>query len=59
MDDKLKSFITNVGVLCETWTVAYKSFIAQGMNPKDAMIHTQGFMSAFIAGAIQSNGGQE
>lgn len=56
MDDKLKSFVTNVGVLCETWTVVYNNFIGQGLNPKDALVHTQGFMSAFIAGVMQNGG---
>ena len=59
MDDRLKSFVTNIGVLCETWTVVYNNFVSQGFNPKDAMAHTQGFMSAFIAGAMQNNGGKE
>ena len=55
MNDKLNSFITNLGVLCETWTIIYKNFISQGMNTKDAMLHTQGFMTAFIDGALQHN----
>ncbi len=56
--DKLKAFITNVGILCETWTVVYNNFLGQGMDAKDALVHTQGFMSAFIAGAMQNNGGK-
>ena len=57
--DKLKNFMSSMGVLCETWTVVYNNFISQGMNAKDAMVHTQGFMSAFMAGALQNNGGKE
>ena len=57
--DKLKTFVANLGVMCETWTVVYNSFISQGMNAKDAMTHTQGFMSAFMASSMQNNGGKE
>ena len=59
MNDALKSFVTNVGIMCETWMVAYNSFLKQGLDPKDAMTHTQGFMSAFIASAMQNSGGAE
>ena len=57
MNDELKSFVNNIGILCETWTLTYKSFISQGMNPKEAMAHTQGFMTAFINGTVNGNGG--
>ena len=55
MDDQLKSFINNLGVLCETWTVVYQSFLNQGLDHKDAMTHTQGFMTAFISSGSQNN----
>lgn len=55
MDDQLKSFINNLGVLCETWTVVYQSFLSQGLSHSDAMVHTQGFMTAFISSGSQSN----
>lgn len=59
MDDKLKNFIANMGMLCETWTVVYNSFISQGMTAKDALTHTQAFMSAFMASVPQNNGGEK
>lgn len=59
MDDKLKNFIANVGALCETWTVVYNSFMGQGMTAKDALMHTQGFMSAFMTSVTQNNGGEK
>ena len=59
MNEKAQSFITNIGVLCETWTVAYKNFLAQGLDVKEALVHTQGFMTAFIAGTTQNNKGEE
>ena len=58
MDNKLKNFIANMGMLCETWTVVYNSFISQGMAAKDALTHTQAFMSAFMA-SVPQNGGKE
>lgn len=57
-NDGLKSFISNVGVLCETWTVIYTKFKAQGMNDKDALMHTQSFMGALISSTGQNNGGK-
>lgn len=57
MNDKLNSFINSMGVLCETWTVVYKNFVAQGMDTKEALMHTQGFMAAFMNGVV--NHGKE
>lgn len=57
--DKLKNFMSSMGLLCETWTVVYNNFIAQGMNAKDALSHTQGFMSSFMAYVMQTTGGKE
>ena len=59
MNGDLKSYISNVGILCETWTVVYKSFVAQGMDAKEAMTHTQGFMTAFLSGAVNHDGGKK
>lgn len=59
MNDNLKSFITNIGVLCETWTLIYEKFLTQGMCAKDALMHTQAFMTALIASNGQNNGGSQ
>ena len=59
MSEKLDSFMTNLGVLCETWTVVYKNFVSQGMDTKEALAHTQGFMQAFMNGAINHDGGKK
>lgn len=58
MSDGLKSFINNIGVLCETWTVIYRQFLGQGMDSKEAMVHTQAFMTALISVNGQGNGGK-
>lgn len=59
MNDKLKNFIDNLGVMCETWTLIYGKFLSQGMDAKDAMMHTQGFMAALVTGIVQNNGGNQ
>lgn len=59
MSDKFKEFVNSMGVLCETWTLVYKSFLSQGMDAKDAMIHTQGFMTSLMAANALNNGGNE
>lgn len=45
----LEGFINNIGLLCEEWTIVYRSFLSQGLNPKEALMHTQAFMSAVFA----------
>lgn len=57
--DKLKDFITGVGVLCETWMIVYKTFTEEGMDTKEAMMHTREFMTAFITSTLQTNGGKD
>lgn len=59
MNDNLQNFINNMGVLCETWTLTYKNFLSQGMDVKDAMMHTQGFMTALISATTKTTGGKE
>jgi hypothetical protein len=59
VNDGLKNFINNMGVLCETWTLTYKNFLSQGMDVKEAMMHTQGFMAALISATMQASGGKE
>ena len=58
MNDKLKTYIESLGALCETWTIVYKNFLSQGMDAKDAIVHTQGFMTAFIS-AANTDGGKK
>lgn len=59
MNEKLNSYIANVGILCETWVIVYKNFLSQGMDAKDALMHTQGFMTAFMNGAANHDGGKK
>lgn len=57
MSDKISDFISNMGVLCETWIVTYNQFISHGMEHKDALEHTQSFMKAFMESANGNKGG--
>lgn len=59
MNDNLKSFINNMGVLCETWLVTYNNFIQRGMDHKSALEHTQAFMTSFMEYGTKMNGGKE
>jgi hypothetical protein len=55
MNENLKQFIKDIGVLCEMWTIIYKSFVNQGMTEKDALMHTQAFLTA----TMNSNMGKQ
>lgn len=57
MSDNLKSFMNNMGVLCETWVVTYNNFIKCGMDHKTALEHTKAFMASFFEYSTKTNGG--
>lgn len=56
MQDGLKSFVNNLGILCETWVLVYNNFTKLGLGPKDAISHTKEFMSAMINNMGQNGG---
>ena len=56
MQDGLKSFMTNLGILCETWIVVYNNFTKLGLDNKDALAHTKEFMSSVVNGVVQNGG---
>lgn len=55
MNEKAKAFIQNIGLLCEEWSVIYRSFRSQGLDEKEALIHTQAFMATVLADIRQNN----
>ena len=59
MNDKLNNFISNMGVLCETWLVTYNQFIAHGLEHKAAIEHTKSFMSTFIKSFNENKGSEQ
>lgn len=48
MNEELKNFIGNMGVLCELWTVIFTSFCNQGMTHDEALSHTGAFMKTML-----------
>ena len=56
MTDGLQSFVNNIGLMCETWSLAYSKFIQMGFDHPAAMEHTKEFMSIFLSSAAQHNG---
>ena len=59
MNEQLKKFINDMGVLCEMWTVVYKSFLAQGMSANEALRHTQAFNASIFSSLIGNQGKSE
>lgn len=56
MNDNLKNFVNNIGLLCETWALAYEKFIQMGYDNVTALRHTKEFMAAFMTAAGQNGG---
>lgn len=59
MSDKLKGFMNNMGLLCETWIIIYNNFVQRGFEHKDAVEHTKAFMSSFMEYTAKNGGGKE
>ena len=57
MNDGLKKFINDLGVLCEQWLVVYNHFTSRGLDEKTALMHTREFTAALIAGTQMGKGG--
>lgn len=59
MNNNVNNFISNMGVLCETWLVAYNQFLSHGMEHKAALEHTQAFMKSFMESAGGTKGAEK
>ena len=59
MNENVNKFINNMGVICETWLVAYNQFLAHGMEHQAALEHTQAFMKSFMESANGNKGGDQ
>lgn len=46
--DKMKEFLTGVGLMTELWMITYNGFKKQGLTDQDALAHTKAFMSMTI-----------
>ncbi len=56
MNDKMLDFIKTIGVISETWGVTYKSFLNQGFEPSDALIHTKLLIGTMMESMINGGG---
>ena len=59
MNEGVQNFIRSMGVLCEQWTIVYRSFISQGLSKDEALIHTKAFMETVFADARNNGGNTE
>lgn len=59
MNEGAKNFIKGLTLLCEEWTIAYRSFISQGLSHDEAMLHTKEFMSVIMAEGRRSKEEQQ
>ena len=56
MNGGFQEFMTNMGVMCETWTVTYQKFIEMGFDHGAALEHTKGLMTTIIAASLNNGG---
>lgn len=54
MNNQLKNFIRDIGVLTEMWTVIYQGFIDQGYSKADALVHTREFNAAILIATMNN-----
>ena len=40
-NDKINELINGIGALSEMWSIAYTSFLSQGLDPAEAAVHTK------------------
>lgn len=55
--DRMKDFLTGVGLMTEIWMVTYNGFKKQGLTDQDALAHTKAFMTMAMESML--NGVQE
>lgn len=58
MNDNLKNFVNSIGILCETWALAYEKFTQMGYDNATALKYTREFMASFMAVLGLNNGGK-
>ena len=58
MNDNLRNFVNSIGLLCETWALAYEKFTQMGYDNRAALKHTKEFMASFFAAIGINNGGK-
>lgn len=56
MNDELKAFCNNMGVLIETWWLTYSKFRELGLSVDDALMHTKAFMESICKSSLGYGG---
>lgn len=56
MNEKLKELIDGIGAMAELWTITFRSFKKQGLDNKDALMHTKEFMSVMMENILSLGG---
>ena len=46
--DKMKEFLTGVGLMTELWMITYNGFRKQGLPEREALEHTKAFMAMTV-----------
>ena len=59
MNESFKSFVNSIGIMCETWLLAYDKFIKLGCDHKTAIEHTKEFTISFLSWSSQNGGGTD
>lgn len=55
--DQVKQLIQNIGLMTEIYMITYGGFKKQGLNDKDALMHTKTLISAMMETFVTPNGG--
>lgn len=57
--DQVNQFIQNIGLMTEIYMITYSGFKKQGLNDRDALMHTKTLLSAMLETFMESNGNKE
>lgn len=47
-DEQVKTFLDAMGALTELWYTTYQNFVRLGLQPAEALIHTQAMISTLL-----------
>lgn len=54
-NDQVNQLIQGIGAMVELWTITYSGFKKQGFSDKDAVTHTEAFMSIMMSIVMGTN----
>lgn len=53
-EDKMKEFMTGLGLIAELWMATYGAFVARGVPHEEAIEHTKALISAYLSMSMNS-----